>query len=353
MKRLSIVMLALLTMLISGCKETSTSKSVQPVPKVVVEEAKLSVVESILQTKGTVKPWKLANLSFQIAGKLQEEPLELGTPVEAGRAIAKLDDADYKVQVEAAQKQISLVAVDTERTKRELDRCEQLIAQSAISRKDLDDARDLNKAALAKAGQAETACKQAILMVEHSTLSAPFAGIILDRLIEQGEMVTAGTPVVTLGQTDKVKIAITVPSDQINSWGENTKAVVFAQNGHKYDATVYKVSPEARGDTGSFEIELSVANTKNEFIPGQVVTVEHNLESEKGLWIPLKAVVSYGEALKYIYVLNDNNSVKRSNVKLGPLAGEKVRIIEGLKAGDRIVVTMPENLRDGGRVEVK
>ena len=352
MKKLVVVMLALLTMFVSGCKESSTTKA-QPVPKVVVEEAKLSVVESKLQTKGMVKPWKLANLSFQIAGKLNQGPLELATPVAAGTVIAKLDDADYRVQVEVAQHQMALAAVDTERTKRDLDRYERLFKESAISQKDMDDARDQHKAALAKAGQAESAFKQATLMVEHSTLSAPFAGVILDRLREQGEMVDAGTPVVTLGQTDRVKVAITVPSDQINDWRENIKAVVFAQNGQKYDALVHKVSPEAKGDTGSFEIELAVANTKNGFIPGQIVTVEHKVESDKGLWVPLKSVVSYGEELKYIYVLNNNNSVKRSNVKLGSLVGEKVRVIEGLKAGDKIVVTMPESLRDGDRVEVK
>ncbi|ACV62764.1 efflux transporter, RND family, MFP subunit [Desulfofarcimen acetoxidans DSM 771] len=352
MRSLLAVLLAILTVIVSGCKESPTTRT-QPVPKVVVEEVKLSVVESMLQTKGPVKPWKLANLSFQIAGKVNQGPLELGTRVIAGTVIAQLDDADYRVQVEAAQNQMSLIAVDTERTKRDLDRYEQLFSESAISQKDLDDARDQHKAALAKAGQAESAFKQANLMVEHSTLSAPFAGIILDRLIEQGEMVAVGTPVVTLGQTDRVKVAITVPSDQINAWRENARAVVFAQNGHKYDAAVYKVSPEAKGDTGSFEIELAVANTKNEFIPGQVVTVEHRIESEKGLWVPLKAVVSYGEELKYIYILNTNNSVKRSNVKLGSLSGEKVRVIEGIKAGDRIVVTMPENLREGERVEVK
>ena len=352
MKRLVVVMLAMLTMVISGCQKTPTTKA-QPMPKVVVEEAKLSLVESKLQTKGAVKPWKLAKLSFQIAGKINQGPLELGTPVVAGKVIAKLDDADYRVQAEAAQHQITLAAVDTERTKRDLDRYEKLFSESAISQKDIDDARDQYKAALAKAGQAESSFKQATLMVEHSTLSAPFAGLILDRFSEQGEMVAAGTPVVTLGQTDRIKVAITVPSDQINAWRENTKAVVFAQNGHKYDATVYKVSPEAKGDTGSFEIELVVANTKNEFIPGQVVTVEHNVSSEKGLWVPLKAVISYGEELKYIYVLNANNLVKRSSVKLGPLAGEKVRVMEGLKAGDKIVVTMPESLRDGDRVEVK
>ena len=353
MRRLVVFMLTLLTMVVSGCKENPTTRS-QPVPKVVVEEAKLSVIESKLQTKGLVKPWKLANLSFQIAGKLIQGPLELGTPVAAaGTVIAKLDDADYRVQVEAAQHQMSLVAVDTERTKRDLDRYEQLFKESAISQKDMDDIRDQYKAALAKAGQAESSFKQATLMVEHSTLTAPFAGLILDRLSEQGEMVSAGTPVVILGQTDRVKVAITVPSDQINVWKKNTKAVVFAQNGHKYDAMVYKVSPEAKGDTGSFEIELAVDNSKNEFIPGQVVTVEHKVSSEKGLWVPLKSVVSYGEELKYIYVLNPNNLVKRSNVKLGSLAGEKVRVIEGLKAEDKIVVTMPESLRDGDRVEVK
>ena len=354
MKRLFLTaILILLALFLSGCNGKATNRE-RPVPKVVVEEVKLSAVESKLLTKGIVEPWKLAKLSFQTAGKIREGPLETGTLLSEGAVVASLDNSDYVVQMEAARHQMDLAAVDSERTSRDLDRCERLFSEGAISQKNLDDARDQYKAALAKAGQAASAFKQAALMVEHSTLKAPFAGIILDRLSEQGEMVAAGTPVVVLGQKDRVKVVITVPSGQINAWKEGSNAAVIDQTGRQHQAAVHKVSPGADGYTGSFEVEIAVANPDDEFSPGQVVAVERKVESGQGLWVTLKSVVSYGEELKYIFVVNTgNNSVSKRFVKLGPLVGDKVQVLEGIKAGDRVVAIVPENLREGDRVEVK
>ncbi len=354
MKRLFLTsILILLAFFLFGCNGKAANRE-RPVPKVVVEEVKPSVVESKFLTKGIVEPWKLAKLSFQIAGKILEGPLDIGTVLSKGTVVASLDNSDYMVQMEAARHQMDLAAVDNERTRRDLDRCEQLFSEGAISQKNLDDIRDQYKAALANAGKAESAFKQAALMVEHSTLKAPFAGIIMDRLTEQGEMVAAGTPVVVLCQKDRVKIVITVPSDQINTWKEGSVAAVIDQAGRLHQAVVHKVSPGAEGYTGSFEVEIAVTNPDDQFSPGQVVTVERKVESEQGLWVPLKSVVSHGEELKYIFVVNTgSNSVSKRFVKLGPLAGDKVKVLEGIKAGDRVVAIAPDNLMEGDLVEVK
>lgn len=352
MTRALTVILVLLVLLLAGCNENPGTRD-QPVPRVVVEEIKSSSATSMFQTKGLVKPWRTAKLSFQAGGKIQDGPLELGAAVKEGTVVARLDDAAYRAQMEAARHQRDLAEVEVERTRRDLERCEELFREGAISLKDLDDARDQYKAALAKAGQAGSALKQAALMVEYSTLVAPFSGVILDRLSERGEMVAAGTPVLVLGQTDRVKVVITVPAGQVNSWNEESEALVLSQDSRPFKAEVYKVSPAAQGYTGSFEVELAVANPDKVFSPGQVVSVERQVASGEGLWVPLMAVVSRGEELKHIFILNADNTVSQRLVKLGPLAGDRVKVLEGLQAGELVLVMMPENLREGDRVEVK
>lgn len=353
MKRILTIAIAIQLLFLAGCQESTTVQE-RPAPKVVVEEIRPSAAESRLQTKGLVIPWKTAKLSFQTGGKIEAGPLELGTAVKEGAVLARLDDADYRTRLEAAQHQKELAEVESGRAGRDLKRYEQLFREGAISPKDLDDALDQYQAALANAGQAGSALKQADLMVRHCTLTAPFAGIILERFSEQGEMVAAGTPILILGQTDRVKVVITVSADQVNIWREGTTAVVLSLDKREFEAEVYKVSPAAQGYTGSFEVELAVANRDNQFSPGQVVAVERQVESGEGLWVPLKAVISRGEELKYIFTYNDSNSsVNQRPVKLGALAGDKIKVIEGLQAGERVVVMMPENLRDGDRVEVK
>lgn len=347
---------------LQGCQRQAvqTEKSL---PAVTVEEVKLSDTPYSLQTTGMVEPWEEARLSFQVPGKIQEGPVEEGVAVSAGQVLARLDHSDYRIQADAARYQLSLAGVDLDRARMDLERCEKLFATGAVPQKTLDDARLAFRAAGAKEGQAASALRQAELVVEHSVLNAPFTGKVLKKLAHRGEMVAAGTPVLVLARLNPVKVGVTVPANQIENWAEGAEAWVFtggipaaakSGDGQKIKARVHKVSTGAEGLTGSFRVELAVENPGQHLRPGQVVNVERRVKTRTGLWVPLKSVVSLGQDLKYVFVLDPSGPVVRQRpVKLGPVAGDRVEVISGLDPGSRITVLMPEDLRDGDRVEVK
>lgn len=354
--------LAVLLAILPGCQKQAAQKE-KPVPLVTVEEVKQSDAAYHLQTTGMVEPWEEARLSFQVPGKILEGPLEEGGVVTAGSLLARLDSSNYRAQADAARYQLDLARVELDRAGADLDRYEKLFASGAVPRKTLDDARHAFRAAEARAGQAESQLRQADLMVDHSTLTAPFSGKVLKKICHRGEMVAAGTPVLVLGQLDPVKVTVTVPASQVDNWAEGSGAwvatggmasAITSGGGQKLKAVVHKVSPGAEGLTGAFRVELVVDNPDQALRPGQVVSVGRQVKTRAALWVPLKSVVSRGQELKYVFVLgSDGKSVALRPVKLGPVAGDRVEIVSGLEAGSRVVVLMPEDLRDGDRVEVK
>lgn len=357
-----VLLLFMCLVLVSGCAKQAAPGA--PPPAVVsVQEVTPAAAEHTIQTTGLVKPWKEARLSFQVPGKISQGPPQEGTAAGAGAVLARLDQADYRARVDAARHQLELARVEVERTLADLQRAERLFEAAAIPEKDLEDAQFAHRAALARAGQAESALDRAELALDYTTLQAPFAGEVLKKLVEQGEMVAEGMPVLLLGQLDPVKISVSVAAGEMENWPVGAQAVVTtgpvagtgASGGDQQrEAVVHNVSPGAEGYTGAFEVTLKVANPHRGLRPGQVVGVERKVKTAEALWIPLKAVVSRGEELKYVFLYRpEDETVKQQPVRLGEVAGDRVRVLEGLAPGDQLVVMMPGDLKDGARVEVK
>jgi len=351
--RLLTSLLLCLTLLLPGCVQPPEPRAA-PLPVVNLEEAKYSKANRNIVTTGLVKPWQEAKLSFQVPGRILQGPSDEGVAVDQGAVLAVLDGADYRAQAESAGHQLELARVEEERTMADLQRVEQLFAAGAVPEKDLKDAQFANRAALARAGQAQSALNQAELAVNYCSLQAPFAGEILKRLAEKGEMVAAGTPVILLGQLNPVKISVTTAAGDTGSWPVGAEALVGTGDNSGQKAVVHSISPGAEGYTGSFEVVLKLANPGRDLRPGQVVNVQRQVVTAPALWVPLKAVVSRGEALKYVFVYQPGDgTVKQLPVALGSVSGDRIQVTQGLEAGDLVLVMMPGDLKDGARVEVK
>ncbi|KJS68364.1 MAG: hypothetical protein JL50_05650 [Peptococcaceae bacterium BICA1-7] len=354
--------LFIIIVLLPGCGRQAAEID-KPLPVVTAQEVLLTENAYSLQTTGVVEPWEEARLSFQVPGKIQWGPLEEGAVAAAGEVMARLDDADYRAQENAARSELEMAGVEVDRTGADLERYEKLFSSGAISQKSLDDARFAFRAADARAKQAASGLRQAELTVEHSILAAPFSGKVINKLANRGEMVSAGTPVLVLAQLNPVKISLAAPANEIDMWDEGAGAWVDAGgipaaagsgSEEKIEAVVHKVSPGAEGMTGTFRVELKVENKNLEMRPGQVVKVDRQVKTKTGLWIPLKSVVSRGQELKYVFVLDPSGPlVRQREVKLGPVVEDRVEVVSGLEPGSRIIVLMAEDLRDGDRVEVK
>lgn len=209
--------------------------------------------------------------------------------------------------------------------------------------------------AIAAKGQAEAVLEQAAISKEQAentrsktNLKSPIAGVILDKLASEGQHVNPGDAIYKLGETNQLKVLLPVPDRDIKEWKVGNKVAVTLYDKVK-TGKVTKIYPRTNSNTGTISVEVVIPNQKLEWVPGQIVKANRVTSDNKGILVPIEAVISNG-ADPYVFKEVKGKAVK-TKVTTGNLIDNKIHIISGLKEGDKIVVRGGELLLDGDPVE--
>lgn len=216
----------------------------------------------------------------------------------------------------------------------------------------LEQARAGKQSAMAAATQAEAGVKnaqvvlkQAQLALSKTKLTSTVSGTVLEKMVVVGQAAGAGSPAYTIGETDVLKVFLSVPDREIASWKAGQK-VDLALGDETRTGTVDLVHPRTNAGTGSISVEVSIPNPNKDWLPGQVVKGGLQVSGEQAVLVPAEAVISNGQE-PYVFRVVDGKSVK-TPVELGAeISNNRFRIISGLQAGDTIVSVGAEGLFDG------
>lgn len=209
--------------------------------------------------------------------------------------------------------------------------------------------------AIAGMKQAEAAYKEALvgqeqaqLALSKATLEAPISGVILEKMIEVGQLTGAGQSAYRLGRIDQLKVLLPVPDNEINEWKEG-ETVNFELYNEERTGTVNKIYPSTNADTGSINVEVTILNPKLDWAPGQVVQASRQNSANKGITVPVEAVISSGNEL-YVFKAIEGKAVK-TNVEISDMLNNRLIIFSGLNENDQIVVSGADLLFDGDSIQ--
>ncbi len=365
--------------LLGGNKDKTTTLSPRAVETVTVKARDQRPGVSLA---GIVKPLEEAKLSFQVGGRLRGTVLAEGTPVVKGTVLASLDPVDYQVQAEAASAQVEAARAGIQqagaileqakasyqKAQLDFDRIKSLYEAGAVSTAQYDDAgtqlavasahyteaqaayHDGEGASVANYRKAQAMASQSRLQIEHTVLKAPFNGTVLKKMGEDGEMVSAGYPVIIIGSLDKIKIETTLSASELKEWQEEdpVKATSPDLPDRTWKGTVQRIYPAVDQQTGTFLMEVSVANQDHAFKPGMVARVESLRLTKATVWIPVGALVKRGSEVN-VFVIRDGKSVSRK-ITTGEMSGNQIHVLEGLNPGEELVIRGALYLHDGDTV---
>lgn len=312
---------------------------------------------------GSSRPGQLSNLAFRVSGSLKTVHVNVGDKVDKGAPIATLDPSDYELQVEQAQASLAQAKAQRRNAKAQFARTRQLYESASASKADLDAARAGNDSASAAVRSIGKQLQLAKAQRGYTQLVAPLAGAIAAVHSEEGEVVAAGHPVVTLTAGSKPEVRVGVPEMLIGSVKEGAEvAVTFdALPGKELKAVVTEVgvAPEQGGSTYAVTARLVEADASVRAGLAAEVTFEFELEEGNGPRIMVPAF-SVGEDDKgrYVWLVDAVASepgfavTRRVDVTVGELTGEGIEITEGLEAGDVLVTAGVSKINDGQRVRL-
>ncbi len=341
-----------------------------------------------LNASGYVTPRRRATVAAKITGRVTGVYFDEGNNVKESQLLATLDDSDVqktlaaaKADRESSAAQIADLQVQLRLAEIQLRRTQSLVEAKVQTQEALDNASasvDSLKAKIALNKQqviaAEARIAEAQQAVDNCTIRAPFAGRIVSKDAQVGEMVSpisAGggftrTGIATIVDMKSNEIEVDVNEAYISKVKEaqrvEAKLDAYPDEKDKYSAHVRTVIPSADRQKATVKVRISFDKLDDKILPDMGVKVafledeapkKKNAEAaaEAKAIIPLNAVRKEGDNQYVLLVKND--AVERRGVTLGRERGTDVDVIAGVNPGDVLVVKGPEGLKDGQGVEIK
>jgi membrane fusion protein (multidrug efflux system) len=349
----SLVLLALILLLVlfenrrvSLMNETRDRlAAVKAGPEVRVVSAKRTSEGQLVTLTGEARPYAAVILYAKVSGYLKEVMVDKGDRVSAGQVLAVIESPELDRQYESA-------VVDAQDKRRDAAREKILVEKNLVSQQDADHAE-------AAAHEAEANAEALKTQKEYEILRAPFRGIITARFADPGALVqsaansqTTALPLVSLSQTDKLRIYIYLDQKQaaLVRIGDRATISDSTRADVKLDATITRISGELDPKTRTLLAELDVDNKQALFLAGSFVQVSLKLKTAPSIEIPAEALLMKGDKA-FVGVITQGNKVNFRPVVVADSDGKMVRISAGLEEGQQLVLNPGFGITDGALVQ--
>ena len=357
----TLLKVALIALLITACgeeKETAVPEIVRPVKMIAIGSGQGEFSRSF---PGRVRASQRVDLAFQVAGTLMELPVREGQQVKSGDLIARLDPRDYEVNLRNADGQLGKAQAMLQLAQSEYNRVLRIQEQDAgaVSQMMIDQKREAVNRAQAEIRSLEAAVDDAKNQLGYTRISAPFAGVIARRYVENYQEVNAKEPIVSLQDVTNVEILVDVPENVIATVRKSSLQVVAefaAAPDEQFPLTLKEFATEADPQTQTYRIVLTMpAPEKFRAFPGMTATVRAKSLDEtpsESVIIPAVALSAGEKGKSTVWVVDtEKMTVSCREVTAGSLTGENnIEVLSGLKTGETIAVSGISRLREGMRV---
>jgi membrane fusion protein (multidrug efflux system) len=331
-------------------KMIAQGKQFSPPPEpVTTAVARKEMWESLLTAVGSLEAVQGVIVTAELSGKVERIGFEPGTKVKTGELLVQQDISAENAQLRAAEANLTLAKIDLERKSK-------LLAQKTISRSEYDNAEAVFKEAAAQADTIRAAIKK-------KTIRAPFAGRLGIRLVNMGQVLKEGDPIVSLQLIDPIFVNFSLPQQQLAQVesGLTVQVTTDALPGQVVDGKITAINPQVDTATRNIQMQATVGNPEERLRPGMFVNVAVVLPARKDvLAIPATAVL-YAPYSDSVFVVEEKKEeingqpgqiVRQKFVRLGEKKGDYVAIVSGLEEGDTVVSTGVFKLRNGQSVVV-
>ena len=318
----------------------------------------VTLIEEVSLT-GTVISPHIAELSTEVSGIVETMEIELGDQLQVGDKILQLNSELAALSLVAASAATEQAIQEWEDAKRRLTDVKALAKRNSVSANEIESlaAEVRIDNAVLKRFRAEQ--QQRAAQLQRHNLSAPFAGVISRKLVEVGEWIQPGKPVVELIATTDLRIDFQVPQSVYAKLGQATdvRIKLDALPGNSFDGAIETVIPVTDPATRTFLIRAVLNDPAVKLAPGMSASAVLRLSTgTQGIVVPRDALIRYPDGRITVWVINQEGDrvwVSERQVKIGSNFGGMVTIIGGLSSDTPIVVQGNEALRERQDVIIK
>jgi membrane fusion protein, multidrug efflux system len=321
------------TLALAGCKEAAKEKAGpnRAVQTVEVLTIKTEKATSYMEIMGTVQAADNAVISSRISGHIIELPVVLGSKVNKGDLLVKINAAEISAQLLQAKAQLA-------QADRNLGREKNLLKKGASTPETVRTLEDTHRIAAAAVKEVQT-------MLDYATITAPFSGIITRKSANIGDLAAPGKPLLDIENETNLQVVANIPETMIlkihvgDGLPVSIPSAGFASTGK-----VQEVSPAADPSSHTAPIKLSLPSSPN-LRSGQFARLSLPERTVDAIIIPQAAVLPFGQMERVFTVTNGKARLRL--VRTGATEKGRVEILAGLDPGEQVVVGGNKDLTDG------
>lgn len=296
-----------------------------------VRLVELPFVESSV---GTIRPVHETTIGSKLLARVVEVNVKAGQAVREGDVLMRLDDTELRAKLKQAQ--ATLASAEATRAQAESDeaRYARLLKDNAVSRQEYERAATALKSANAELSRAREAINEIQATLDWATIRAPLNGVVIDKDVNVGDLVTPGQTLATLLDPKRMQLVASVRESLAQRLRVGQIIDVQIENfGKQCQGTISEIVPEAESASRAFQVKVTGPCPEG-VISGMFGRILIPLDPEQVLIIPRAAVRSVGQ-LNLVNVV-EKGTVSRRAVRVGRVFGNDIEVLSGLREGEEV-----------------
>jgi RND family efflux transporter MFP subunit len=365
----SAIITPLFVLLLSSCNgEKKESLVKEPAIAIKVSGASENNNGQFVTASGKIEAENSANLSTRMMGYVTKIHVQVGQKVNVGQLLVSINNTDLQAKKGQVDASILQATAGYNNAKKDYDRFVNLFKQQSASQKELDDMTARYEMAKAGLEGAKQMRNEVMAQFSYSNITAPFAGVVTNTFVKEGDMANPGMPLVSVEGASRLQITAMVSENDISAIkkGMAVKVLVKSSN-ESLNGKVNEVSVSAKNTGGQYLVKINLNKTGTTVLSGMFVNVQfpiantiHPSDSEQAkqtktnekVLVPESTLIKQGQ-LTGIYTIGTGNIAILRWLRIGKNFGNQVEVLSGLSANEQYIVSAEGKLYNGALVSVQ
>ncbi|CDH32928.1 efflux RND transporter periplasmic adaptor subunit [Xenorhabdus bovienii] len=357
--------------ILSGCNDNKNSQqgaAGEHASEVGIVTLKAEPLTVITELPGRTSAYRVAEVRPQVSGIILKRNYKEGSDIAAGESLYQIDPATYQADYNKALANLSRVQANEKVSRLTVDRYKSLLGTQYVSKQEFDKANSEHAQAAAEVLSTKAALESTKINLAYTKVTSPISGRAGKSTVTEGALVSGGqsTALTTVQQLDPIYVDITQSSDDylrlkneitkgtVHKEGGKTKTRLITDTGKEYSQEGYLEFSDITVDetTGSITMRAVFPNPNEELLPGMFVRTK--LEEgvrQNAILVPQQAITRTPRGQATTLIVDKDNKVELRSINAVQAIGNKWLVTEGLKAGDRVIVTGLQKIAPGVTVK--
>ena len=340
---------------LSGCNETHSAAPTEVESRPVrVATIALEPATDSVRYPAVIRPRVEADVGFRVGGKVIARLVEVGTRVEPGMVLARLDPTDLQLQIRASQAQLASAQSDAANARSDFARYSSLRQGEWTTRQEYDRRKTTLDKAESRVREVEAQLTVLNNASQYATLVADAPGIVTATLVEPGQVVAQGQTALRVARLGAVEAVANIPEQQLGDLPRRILSVeLWSQPGSAIPATLRELSPSADPNTRTYQAKIALDSAPPGIQLGMTATVTARLDrGDMVARLPISALTQRDQKPAVWVLAHPADTLELRPVAIAAYAGDLAIVAGGLKDGERVVTAGVHKLDAGQKVRV-